>query len=258
MMYNSKFVVSVKSASGQVLRELGDKVFLPFGSEYSIFLKNLNTRRALVTVEIDGKDVLNGSQLVVVGNSSIDLERFITRSSSNQGNRFKFIERTRQVEKARGIGAEDGIVRVTFAYERDYVNTWLTDKRTYLDPNYIRPGDHSGWYGQRTPSRGLFNSVLGTSVNCHSTYSAVSTNYSSEAGITVPGSVSNQKFTETSGFTTDTKEVIVLRLFGETSEATPVIQPITVKHKQTCVTCQKINKMSAKFCSECGTALVIL
>ena len=64
MMYNNKFVACLKS-NGRVLREQDGTVFLNFGSEYSIYLKNLNTVRAEVTISIDGQDIMDGNSLVL-------------------------------------------------------------------------------------------------------------------------------------------------------------------------------------------------
>ena len=48
MMYESKLAAAIK-VNGKVLREFNkDTVYIPFGSEYSILLKNLNTKRAIV------------------------------------------------------------------------------------------------------------------------------------------------------------------------------------------------------------------
>lgn len=116
-MYNSKLAVCIKAA-GKVLREQKDQVFLPFGSEYSIFIKNLNSVRALVRLNLDGVDVTDGTDLVVQANGSIDLERFMKKGNLSQGNRFKFIERTGKVEAHRGIQAEDGLLRVEFQFEK--------------------------------------------------------------------------------------------------------------------------------------------
>jgi len=44
-MYKEQMVAAVK-VGGKVLRENGETVVLPFGSEYSVYLKNLNTVRA--------------------------------------------------------------------------------------------------------------------------------------------------------------------------------------------------------------------
>ena len=114
-MYSNKFVATVK-ANGKVLREVGDTVFLPFGCEYSILLKNLNIVRAQATITIDGEDVLNGSALVIDPNSDLEIERFL--KDLDKGNRFKFIERSASVEQHRGVGAADGLVRIEWQFER--------------------------------------------------------------------------------------------------------------------------------------------
>ena len=67
-MYNSKLSVCIKAA-GKVLREQKDQVYVPFGSEYSIYLKNLNTVRALVRINLDGVDVTDGTDLVIQPNT---------------------------------------------------------------------------------------------------------------------------------------------------------------------------------------------
>ncbi len=47
MTYKENFVLVVK-CKGEILRERDGIVTLPFGSEYSILMKNLDHRRALV------------------------------------------------------------------------------------------------------------------------------------------------------------------------------------------------------------------
>ena len=94
------------------------------------------------------------------------------------------------------------------------------------------------------------------SVTCQATYDSYSSNISAQAndvGITVPGSKSTQTFqTTTVGALESTTHNLVFKLVGGT-----VPKPITVKHKPKCVTCGKQNKATAKFCTECGTALEI-
>ena len=96
MMYNNKLAMAVK-VNGKVLREFkeGDnfKSYIPFGSEYSIYIKNMNSVRALVSISIDGEDVADGDQYVVNANSTLEIERFMRNGNLNEGNRFKFIER---------------------------------------------------------------------------------------------------------------------------------------------------------------------
>jgi membrane protease subunit (stomatin/prohibitin family) len=79
-----------------------------------------------------------------------------------------------------------------------------------------------------------------------------------DVGITVPGSKSTQKFQTTYMNALESeKHTIVLKLLGETEDNKPVLKPVTTKHKPKCVTCGKQNKATAKFCTECGTALEI-
>jgi len=44
------------------LRENKDEVNIGFGQEYSIYLKNLDSKKAIVKISVDGTDVLNGNQ----------------------------------------------------------------------------------------------------------------------------------------------------------------------------------------------------
>lgn len=237
MMYNEKMIATVK-VGGRVLREFKDTVFLPYASEYEIYLKNLNTVRASVRVFIDGNDVLSGRSLIIEPNSDLSLERSIAGGNLTEGNKFKFIERTETIEKHRGIGAEDGIVRIEYQYEKI---------PQFQHPTFTQ---HSNdWYG--TPRSNVSKGIGGASL---STTRAYSTN----AGITVPGGHSTQSFKQGSYFAVeDTKHVIVLRLLGESKDYEPVTNPVTVKHKPECQTCGKLNKSGSKFCSECGTSLNI-
>lgn len=79
-----------------------------------------------------------------------------------------------------------------------------------------------------------------------------------DAGITVPGSESNQSFYSASGFEVEpNSHVIVLQLRGEAG-GTPVAAPVAVDLKPTCSICGKKNKSQDRFCGECGTALKLI
>jgi len=251
-MYNQKLVASIK-ANGKILREFKDTVYIPFGSEYSILLKNLETKRVIVNVFIDGENMTpNG--LVLMAGQEVDLERSIKNNNLKEGNRFKFIERTGAVEKHRGIKLEDGLIRIEYQFEYVYptnVTTtwtndwWKTNTTGGYTPNVLR--------GMTIASGTTTGMALPqNSVQCSTT------SYLNDAGITVPGSVSNQQFTTAAWFSTDPqKHSIVLKLLGETPDNKVVTEPITVKSKPKCITCGKQNKATAKFCTECGTALTI-
>ncbi len=250
-MYHNKLVASLK-ANGKILREFKDTVYIPFGSEYSFLLKNLNTKRALVNIFIDGEDMTPGG-LVLNAGQEVDLERSIKNGNLTEGNRFKFIERTGSVEKHRGIKLEDGLVRIEYQFE-----LYETKYQPFFNSNILRGQTYDSHYGTTT---GDWASPMGA------TYSATNVSLNSmnisaqslnDVGITVPGSKSTQSFTTTTiGVLESQKHSIVLKLLGETPDNRPVLQPVNVKMKPKCVTCGKLNKANAKFCSECGTALEI-
>jgi hypothetical protein len=251
MMYNQKLVASIKS-KGKVLREFKDTVYIPFASEYSILLKNLNTTRAVVNVYIDGDNVVPGG-LVIDAGRTIDLERWIKNGNLSEGNKFKFIERTQAIEDGpRGIKMEDGLVRIEYQFEipRPILNipTWNSTTLTR---------GISGSTGDWASPVGATYSTTNASLNSMNV-TASAASFQNETGITVPGSKSTQSFQHvTVGTLESTVHNIVLKLVGDLGNNKPVEKAVTVKHKPKCVTCGKQNKAHAKFCSECGTALEI-
>ena len=291
-MYNNKVVTCIK-VNGKILREFKDTVYIPFGSEYSVFVKNLESRRAIVKIEIDGTPV-NTDGFIVNANSDLNIERFV--KDLDKGNRFKFIERTAKIEDGpRGIKAEDGLIRVSFQFEKVapkfetthvYHNTvhhypyrwgpyWYNDGPYYGSPMYGSGGligsvnqqnakmtSTSATMGEESvpmkSAKGMSGGASGSlSANSVSSFSA--TRSFVDTGITVPGSVSDQKFTMVSSFPTDDEEhVMVIKLLGEDPRGKTVEVPVTVKAKPKCVTCGHTNKATNKCCSECGTALEIV
>lgn len=278
-MYNKKLVASIKSG-GKIMREDGETVTLPFGGEYSILLKNLNTVRALVNIEIDGQDVVEGGLIVNI-NDTIDLERFILNNNLNEGPRFKFIEKTEQISDHRGDRVEDGIIRVTYQFEVP---------PTPYSYNYT----HQPWDSGNNPNPKVYggttlrNSLRGTNRRIdgssgttifHSQSFNVGAslgdtpdnsfqapeqetltggnimNSVSDAGITVHGEKSTQKFrTAQMGMLELEKHVICFSLKGFIGEH-KVTAPVTVARKITCPTCGKSNPSINNCCGKCGTNL---
>lgn len=266
MMHHQKLVAALK-VNGKVLRESGEAVQLPFGSEFSILLKNLNSVRAVVSVSIDGKDVLNGDQLVINANSSMDLERFLN-GDQKEGRRFKFIERTSEIEDHRGVGSDDGLIRIEFQYEQQY--KWVQPEPYYYTKSWN--GGSGGSLGA-SPSYGDIqcSSSLGADVSKSALRSvgASSSSYATnsvttqaanfadvnDAGITVQGSKSNQQFhTVHVGALESTKHVIVLQMKGVKGEV-PVVAPVTVATRKTCSSCGSTYKSSYEYCAKDGTYL---
>lgn len=262
MTYKDRFVVAVKCA-GKILREKDDTVYLPFGSEYSILLKNLESRKASVKISIDGEDVLEGRSLLINPNSSLELERFV--ESLDRGNKFKFIQKTKEIVKHRGDSIEDGIIRVEFAFEQ------LTKHVAVVEdyyPAYKYPPMYRYWYPcytyvsynssgeksyQTTYSADKNVSSLVTTNMCFLSQSAPFP----EEGITVRGSESHQNFQEGNIGTLDPSEVIIIRLKGEGSTGVVIETPITVKDKVKCETCGTTLLYMDNFCSKCGTSIRI-
>ena len=279
-MYESKLAAAIK-VNGRVLREHGDTVRIPFGSEYAVTLKNLHTTRAVVNVFIDGENAVPGG-LVVDPGRTVDLERWIKNGNLSEGNRFKFIERTSAIENGpRGVKLEDGLIRIEFQYEqpvRPVLDLWKD--KWHSNHGGIYP--QGGLYGSTGPtynvggvlrsadfSKGEFVKAQATSainqycadnniaINC-SVHDGMATMDSyNDVGITVPGSKSEQKFqTAYVGALEAEKHSMVIKLLGQTPDS-PVTKPVTVKHKPRCQTCGHTNKATAQYCNKCGTALVI-
>lgn len=281
MMYNQKLVASLK-ANGKILREFKDTVYIPFGSEYSFLIKNLNTTRALVNIFIDGEDVIEGG-LVLNAGQEVDLERYVKNGNLNAGNKFKFIERTAAIEDGpRGAKLEDGLVRIEFQFEKPYVppvnRGWITASGS-TNQNSIYPASFNVNGALRSVDFSQNGQVMAQAASAAvdkycadngivsksevhdgmATMDWMDMNQTvNDVGITVPGSRSEQKFQTTfMGAMEAEKHTIVLKLLGETPDNKPVLKPVNVKMKPKCVTCGKQNKANAKFCTECGTALEI-
>ena len=300
-----KLVVCLK-VNGKVLREHQGAVLLPYSSEYSILVKNLNSVRAEVDLTIDGRAVFPNSSLIVGANSETTVERFV--ENNNSGNRFKFIERTGNIENHRGVKADDGLIRVAFRFEKvvqAFIPPFKIIEHHHYHDKYGHPPyvPHSPvWYGlnsDRSVSRGLGSEQIGslyssntmgvggssaqnvvnsaqdvpmascnaftsTTTTCDFSAKSAPQNLKAnhplvgEVGITVEGSKSNQYFQTVSSFPTEDQEhVLVLRLLGDIGQNKRVEKPITVKMGCVCGTCGRRNKVHAKFCSECGTAVGI-
>lgn len=277
MMYHEKLAVAIKN-NGKVLREFKDTVYVPFGTEYSLFIKNLNSTRVRVNVEIDGKDIADGSGFIIGPGESMDLERFLKNGNKDKGNRFRFIERTANVEAHRGgIQLEDGLVRISYEFDQQKVPVkqfeWHSTPSYYSSSGsgvsgaVARGGLMSSSFSGGSFSADAFSGAVASanSISCGAiSKGAVFINQVSdalprnEAGVTSAGSISEQQFKTVSDIVGDgVKHVMVLKLLGEIGQA-KVQEAVTVKHKPVCDGCGKINKITNRFCSECGSSLDIV
>jgi len=289
-MYQNKLAVAIKY-NGKILRENKDLVQLPFGSEFSVLVKNLNSRRVKFTLHIDGVDVLDGTEIIVPANSEAEMKRFIRNGNMDEGNAFKFIERTQAIEDGpRGIKIEDGVVKVEYWFEQEAPTVTTTYHRDVWWNEYPYPGYRTthwnspfngpiGSAGSLLDSGSVSKSARGMSAGAGAASASmdVSSSYASnaasetlgkgsvnpevvfnDAGITVPGSKVQQQFQAVYGFRPEAQShVIIIRLVGRTGTVN-IAKPVTVNTKQKCTTCGHTNKHNAKFCTECGTALELV
>jgi hypothetical protein len=231
-MFLSQMIVAIKS-NGEVLREEGKKVFLPFGSEYSILFRNMNmNQRALIDVRIDGKGVV-GAGLILGAGEEVELERAIDSNrpdGMDRGHKFKFIEMTPSIENYRGIRPDDGYISVSFQFEKI---------RRYA-----------------VPERGICSQTYDNGIGI-SAKGAMSRNYS--AGITGMGRVSNQRFhTASIGELENNVHIFCFLLLGQVNSGGTPIQisrPVTTATKKICSLCGRGYPVSAMFCSDDGNAL---
>jgi hypothetical protein len=238
MVYAHGLAMAVKM-DGKVLREVNGDVYLPFGSEYSVTLKNLSGRRAVVHVDIDGQRMTDGG-LVIDSGKSVDLERAIG-GNLLEGRRFKFIEKTEEIEKHRGNRVDDGLVRVTYQFEAPTQTiTWSTPIQTWPPADRI-------WWG---------NTKLGTSdISAGFNTSNMVNTSANLDGITVEGSKSDQKFRYiTVGPLEEETHSIVVRLRGGVG-GEKVASAVTVKTKKVCSSCGRLWPYGQEYCGKDGTYL---
>ena len=285
-MVHCAHLVAVVKVNNKVMREFrqngSDTVYLPFGSEYEICFNNLSSYRAVVSVEIDGKDALAGNKIVIEANSESSLKGYMDAEGNLAKNSFKFIKMTDKIAEHRGTDSRDGLIRIEYQFEKPYEppsyrpikKVWDTSnwddypwRRKGIYPN---PGDI--WYCSSSNQnshdtsflRGKTKGVGGSSASNQirpasiNMSSCANDSYSnSDKGITAAGSIVNQRFGST--YVRELfpeKHVIVFELRGENKKGKNISAPVTVKSKQKCDNCGTVNKSNTKFCRECGTSLI--
>ena len=257
MTYKENFVAIVK-CGGKILRERDGFVTLPFGTEYSLLFKNLDSRKALVKVSIDGVNVLENG-LILAPNSDSEIEGFL--EGNNVKNRFKFIQKTQEIMEHRGDRIDDGMIRVEFQHEK------IVERKTviYDHVHHDHYHYHPYWYPYYPPQTPFYwtcnnNEVVGDRYSSGEseikTYCLNSVSLPlQDEGITVKGSESGQHFHYGSIGDLDNSSVIVIRLRGVKEMGQMVERPVCVGDKFTCKSCGRKFLSTAKFCNNCGTFL---
>jgi hypothetical protein len=171
--------------------------------------------------------------------------------NTSYGQRFKFIERTADIEHHRGIQLDDGLIRVEYRFEKpetlyrsnttNYPSMWYTH-------NGVPLVDHRGgdWHNGMTNQHVLCNVT---------TSSAVASN---TAGITTMGSSSQQQFESVVVSALEsTSHAIVIKLVGVNKLKMPISKPICVKTKKHCNICGRKYNSHIQYCPRDGTYLTV-
>lgn len=233
--------------NGQSIKEHsedGDRtVRIPFGSEYSIRIKNKTDKRAKVSVEIDGVSVLPvGAHLIMGPRETINLERFINDGDLQKGRRFKFVQEDHPEVDEPGSEDNGGIVikfLPEYIFATNIFTTLCGSGPTHSYNNGLLRS--SGIGGQSAGSSHFINNVPigGMQTNCSTksgttysanvnsggtltssglgqvTYDSVDLSKKSDVGATVAGSESKQQFTQsTDWFYTEAEVILRLQVKG--------------------------------------------
>jgi len=249
-MYKSKLVAAIK-VNNQTLREEGETVRLPFGSEYSLYLQNLNyAKRCVLSINIDGTPV-TGEGLVLGAGETATLEHPI-----GDQRRFKFIERTAGIENYRGINPDDGLIVINYQFEV------AVNIPTDLKPKFYDYYSAPIFSDDRALNRSKqFRGIISHGLESFSIDADCSASRSyNQVGITGHGSVSNQKFETTSIRTLEPQiHTIIFHLLGGVDcikDGYKLVQkPVSVKTKKICSMCGRQFNSNVNYCQDDGNAL---
>jgi hypothetical protein len=258
MMFAKNFVVNLK-VDDKFIKDMDGIVKIPFGSSYSIYLKNLESRNAVVKISVDGNDVLDSNQLIIKANTSVELNGYMKENIVV--NKFKFIELTKEIENYRGYRPEDSILRVEVRFEKEKPIYKTVITTTYPPLEY--PVWYRTYYGTSTfdgannvscyySDSSLSDVLMSRDVNFNKTASLGG----SDLGITVKGSELNEKFNYGSvGELEEGSQVLILKLSGYKSDNTKVEKVFVAREKIICSVCGELNKFENKYCVNCGAFL---
>lgn len=285
MVHSNNMVVVVR-VKGGILREDRDtdgtnRVYLPFGSDYSLYFKNMDSRSAVVTVTIDGQDVLDGNRLVIYGNREMYLDGWMDGTTVRHA--FRFTKKTQEIVEHRGDKIDDGIIRIAWRFEKPKPEVKV-----------IKEIHHHEYYPPRWPSWPRNEIVYGSSVNAKPLGALRSRGFSgvggqsvgsaqiscqaaepvaacydrevktcgfmpdikAEEGVTVKGADRYQNFGEvTIGELEETEHVVCIKLYGGDRETKVVEKPVLTRAHVTCEYCGRKSRTDNKFCPGCGNAL---
>ena len=226
-------------AGGMYLADKNNKILMPFGTEYSLFFRNKDVRRVSIgPVTIDGIDALNGKRMVLDAGEDWTLKGKI-RDTDDSYN-FKFIERTNKISEHRGTDPEDGLISISFQYEKIKSTFYKMRERR------INSDGHGFLQSKSYP----FDNIIVAN------YSSNNLSTQAEAGITVDGKNMTHSYGKTTlNIMEDDIHSFMFGLYGYNDTGGSIEEVITPKTKLICGTCGTKWAYTQKFCGECGTNL---
>lgn len=210
MMHFEDTIVTIVDSNRKTLKEYESekipkgrksKVFIPFDSEYQFLIKNNNDTRIKLDIEIDGSLVTNEG-LIISSFQTAYLERFL-----NSNEKFKFVKANNEAVSD-PTSVENGIIKVRvykeikpWSVHHPYILT-TTYPRGLLDTTRYLVAPSSVMYGVNgINSRSLNSENIGNVCNYSASISNMVdptlSNSNNDLGATVGGTLSNQKFSET-------------------------------------------------------------
>ena len=105
-MYKNKIVCALKHNNSTFV-ENKDTVFLPFNSDYSIYLKNMSDATAFITIHVNGRNISPGKKIRLCSKCYGTVSKF-----QDTNHIFSFKEKTKELQEVRPSQDEDGLIRI--------------------------------------------------------------------------------------------------------------------------------------------------
>jgi hypothetical protein len=136
-MFNNHFVLSVLQDS-KILKEAGDRVEVPFDTEYTIRLRNKHRNPCAVDLYIDGELVNTTGHIIIFGNDYSDITGFL--KSNGIGNKFVFTKTTNPKVRQENE-PENGVIEARFYLQKEQIIVPTVVERPVwiFRDNYIYP-----------------------------------------------------------------------------------------------------------------------
>lgn len=285
-MYSNGFAFAIKCCGrplSEFVHEGGNAVYLPFGSDFELFLKNKHSKRAVVEMLVNGAKVYENGDLLIPGKSQITIEAF---QPSQKRLRF---DREGCIGDYSPGDRDNGLVEVSFRLE-EYTpfytvprwDLWIPPQEIHHHHwhkkyDYYQPpmftSDNTSWFcssslseenAPQTRGGGLSAGIssYSSNVNISATPSpsftpSVPLSSDLEKGVVVEGSHSNQSTEEISvGPLCSWSTTFRIRLLGS-KEGETVKKAVTTKDTRYkyCSNCSEKHKKTDNFCSKCGNKL---